>query len=375
MIELSPDECERCQDLTKKLLAITLQDCEELGLDTTCDGAHAKLDKRRWKKLQSQRDVTVYADRNADSAWLPVMRQNDWESPIAVIGVGRMECSLEDVLFSLLTPNSASQRLRSFLMNRRPDKNCQLVPIVSPTQEAPLQSLAISRFVNVQNWPFTIFQSPKEMVVVFATGEITALNGKRCGYEMVQSVTLQSQSQRAQMPQSRALQARIFWEQPDGSIGVYNKFVVDAKYRLSDSVKQLMLCRVVMGFWKYVPRSLETKKLWWCVKNKKELINNLRTYSISKDEESKSCEKKVQISDDKPHARNRCEFCETGLCGGSKCRVSCQFTMYLSSDTGFLEQTLMLCLRCAAFVRSQNSGAIARATLEDLEQSSFGSAP
>lgn len=376
MMEVSLDECERCQDLTKQLLADTLHDCEELNLDTTCDGGHAKLDKKRWKRLQSQRDVTVYADRNTDSAWLPVMQRDDWENPIAVTGVGRMEYSLDDVLLSLLTPNSASQRLRCFLMDRQPDKNCQLIPIVVPSQETPLQSLAITRFVNVQNWPFAIIQGPKEMVVVFGTGKITAMNGKRCGYEVMQSITLRDQTQQAPMSRSRALQARVFWEQPDGSVGVYVKLVVDAKYRFSDSFKQLMLCRLVVDFWKYVPRSLETKKLWWCVKNKKELVPNLRMYVAPKDvEKSNSCKMKELRSQSKPTARSRCEFCATELCGKSKCRVSCQLTMYLSSDTGFLEQTLRLCLRCTAFVRSRNSHTIARAVLNDLKQSSFGSAP
>ncbi|ETI40820.1 hypothetical protein L915_13521 [Phytophthora nicotianae] len=371
-MELSPEDCKRCQDLTKQLLSTTLQDCEELGLTTTCDGAHANLDKKRWKKLQSQQDVTIYADRTANSAWLPVMSRNDWEYPVAVTAVGRMECSLDDVLFALMTPNTASQRLRSFLMDRRPEKNCQLTPIVTPTEESPFQFLAVSRFVNVHSWPFTMFKSPREMVLTLATGKITALDRKRCGYELAQSVPLRSQGTRAPMPQLRAVQARIFWEQPDGSIGVYSKLIVDAKYRLSDSVKQQMLCRAVLGFWKFVPRSLETKKLWWCVKNKKALMHKLRAYSHS--EETVECELKPLTPRSKQIVANQCEFCDTWLCGGSKCRVSCQLKMVLSSETGFLEQTLALCPRCAAFVRSRDSAAIARAALLEMEQSSFGSA-
>ncbi|KAG3200333.1 hypothetical protein PC128_g4662 [Phytophthora cactorum] len=374
-MELSPEDCKRCQDLSKQLLSKTLQDCEELGLETTCDGAHANLDKKRWKKLQSKQDVTIYADRNANSAWLPVMSRYDWECPVAVTAVGRMECSLDDALFALMTPNTASHRLRSFLMDRHPEKNCQLAPIVTPTQEAPFQFLAVSRFVNTQSWPFTMFKSPREMVLTLATGKITALNGKRCGYEMAQSIPLRSQGTHAPMPQLRALQARIFWEQPDGSIGVYTKLIVDAKYRLSDSVKQLMLCRAVLSFWKFVPRSLETKKLWWCVKNKKALIHKLRTYSQSGgSEESANCELKSPKFRSKETVSNPCEFCDAWLCGGSKCRISCQLKMVLSSETGFLEQTLTLCPHCAAFVRSRNSAAIARATLLEMEQSSFGSA-
>ncbi|KAG7388126.1 hypothetical protein PHYPSEUDO_013086 [Phytophthora pseudosyringae] len=368
-MELAPEDCERCRDLTKRLLDKTLQDCQALGLEATCD--HANLDKKRWKKLQSHTDVTIYADRSANSAWLPVMRRDEWECPVAVTALGRMECSLDDLLLALMTPNTASQRLRSFLMDRRPEKNCQLAPIVTPTQESPFHFLAASRFVNTQNWPFTMFKSPREMVLTFGTGEITSPNGKRCGYEVVQSISLRNHSRHASMPRSQALQARLFWGQPDGSIAVYNKLVVDAKSRLSDSVKQLTLCRAVLGFWKLVPRSLETKKLWWCVKNKTTLMHNLvRSHSQSEAaEESAGCAVK------RPHTvANQCEFCETRLCGGSKCRTSCQLKMVLSSDNGFLEQTLTLCLRCAAFVRSRNAADIARAQLLEMHQSSFGSA-
>ncbi|KAG1706875.1 hypothetical protein DVH05_027724 [Phytophthora capsici] len=356
-MDFSPQDCKRCQDLTQQLLEKTLDDCEELEFD----GEHATLDKKRWKRLQTQENVTIYADRTANSAWLPVMNRDEWEYPVAVTALGRMECSLDDLLFALMTPTTASQRLRSFLMDRRPEKNCQLVPIVTPTQESPFQFQALSRFVCTQNWPFTMFKGPREMVLAIGTGKFTTPSGKLYGYEMVQSVSLRSHSQ---MPRSRVLQARVFWGQPDGSISVYNKLIVDAKSRLSDSVKQLMLCRAVVGFWKFVPRSLETKKLWWCLKNKKTLILNLQ-------EESTGCA--VQSQPHKQSVSNRCEFCDTFLCGGSKCRTSCQLKLVLSGETGFLEQRLTLCPRCALFVRSRDSAEIARAALVDTEQSSFGS--
>ncbi|KAL3672691.1 hypothetical protein V7S43_001985 [Phytophthora oleae] len=365
-MDLSPEDCKRCQDLTKQLLEKTLHDCEELELNTTFDGAHANLDKKRWKKLQTQENVTIYADRTANSAWLPVMNRDEWEYPVAVTAVGRMECSLDDLLFALMTPTTASQRLRSFLMDRRPEKNCQLVSIVTPTQDSPFQFLAVSRFVCTQNWPFTMFKGPREMLLAIGTGKVTTASGKQYGYEMTQSVSVCSHSQHPPMPRSRALQARIFWGKSDGSIAVYNKLIVDAKNRLSDSVKQLMLCRAVLGFWKFVPRSLETKKLWWCLKNKKTLILSHQM------EESTGCTVKSQ----KPHKQsvsNQCEFCQTFLCGGSKCRTSCQLKLVLSSETGFLEQRLTLCPRCATFVRSRDSTEIARAALVEMEQSSFGS--
>lgn len=221
-----------------------------------------------------------------------------------------------------------------------------------------------------------MFKSPREMVLALATGNVTTANGKRCAYELAQSVELRCKgSQHSPMQRSRAVQARIFWEQSDGSIAVYNKLIIDSKNRLSDSMKQVMLYREVLSFWKFVPHSVETKKLWWCVKNKKTLIRELRTQSQPQDtEESTSCEVKSLKSQSKQAVANRCEFCETWLCGGSKCRISCQLKKVLSSETGILEQTLTLCPRCATFMRSQNAADIARAELVEMEQTSYGSA-
>ncbi|OWZ05225.1 hypothetical protein PHMEG_00022726 [Phytophthora megakarya] len=380
-MELSPDDCERCQSLNKQLLEKALNDCDELGLDSTCDGAHANLDKKRWKKVHSHSDFTVYSDRNAHSAWLPVMRRDDWEYPVAVTAVGRMDCSVDDLLFALVIPNTSTQKLRSFLMDRRPEKNCQLIPIVTPTQESPFQYLAVTRFVTTQNWPFAMFKGPREMILILATGEFNTTEGKRVGYEMAQSVPLGHQGKRDPLPRSHALQARIFWEQPDGSVAVYNKLIIDSKNRLSDSMKQSMLSRTVLGFWKFVPRFLETKKLWWCVKNKNTLIHEFQKHYQSEDTtESSGCEVKSMKSQNKQTVQNKqivskqCEFCETRLGGGSKCRVSSQLKMILSSETGFLEQTLTLCPHCAVFVRNRKSADIARAELVEMEQTSFGSA-
>ena len=84
-IKLTPQDHEDCRDLTMQLLDRALYDCDELGLGTTTHVAsHVDMNSRRWKKLQSYADVTLYADQTANSAWLPVMNREDWEHPVAV---------------------------------------------------------------------------------------------------------------------------------------------------------------------------------------------------------------------------------------------------------------------------------------------------
>ncbi|KAG6595926.1 uncharacterized protein IUM83_14645 [Phytophthora cinnamomi] len=374
-MELSEGDRQRCQDLTSKLLQKTLSDCEELGLAHGSD--HARLDRKRWKKLQSHPDVTMYADRNANSAWLPMMRRADWEHPIAVTAVGQMKYSLDDVLLALVTPNAATQRLRSFMMDRRPERNCQFIAIEKPSKDDPFHYVAVSRFVNTHNWPFTMFVGPQEMVLAVATGKVVSESGRCYGYEMVQSVSLRSKDpQRASMLRAQILQARLFWEQPDGSVGVYNKLILDSKNRLADSVKQGTLCRAVVAFWKFVPRCVEMKKLRWCVRNKKTLIRELQPQPQDADESSNcvGCAVMPIKCRSKQTAENQCEFCERWLCGSSSCRSSCQLKLIIRSESGMYEQTLMLCPRCIAFVGNRNAADIAFGDLLEAQQPPYGSA-
>ncbi|CAI5741594.1 unnamed protein product [Peronospora destructor] len=169
--KLSQEDCEHYQDLTKQLLGIVLHDCEELGLEKIRDANLACPDKKRWKKLQSSPDATIYADRNANSAWLPMMRRQDWKHPVALTVVGQRDCTLDDVLFAVMTPDAVTRRLRTLLMDQRPRKSDQVVPIEVPTQEASFQFLGVTRFLSPHIWPFPSFKSPREMVLAFATGE------------------------------------------------------------------------------------------------------------------------------------------------------------------------------------------------------------
>ncbi|KAG3112987.1 hypothetical protein PI124_g7292 [Phytophthora idaei] len=375
MLGLSAEDREHCQDVTTQLLDRTLFECEELDLDTTNSNCHARLDNKRWKKLQSHPSVTLYADRRPNAAWLPVMHREDWEHPISVMAVGEMNCSVDDVLLALMTPDVATQRMRSVLRGRRPEVNCRHEPIVKPTQAAPFQNLAVSRSVNSQHWPFTMFVGPREMVLACATGEITSANGNRYGYEMLQSVALpHTYAQSTSLLRSQTIQARVFWEKPDGSVIMYTKFVVDAKTRLPDSVKHGTVCRAVMDFWKFIPRAIDLKKLRWCMKNRKALVHELQRSS-----QLYGCagcgvitQKSQMANSGGPENRTpgkQCELCSMWLCGASYCRSACQLKMVCSSETKMYEQTLMVCPRCISFVRSQSAVNVARSELSELQSS------
>ncbi|KAG7388127.1 hypothetical protein PHYPSEUDO_013087 [Phytophthora pseudosyringae] len=371
-MELSVQDQESCRDLTMQLLDRTLYDCEELGLGTTHAGSHADLSPTRWKTLQSHLDVTLYADRTPNSAWLPGMTRGDWEQPVAVVTVGQLKCSLDDVLLALLTPTVATIRLRGVLMGRQPDKDLQLVPIVKSTEASPFQFLGVLQFVNTQHWPLTMFVDPREMVLTLATGEVVTANGRRFGYEILLSVPVGHNKDSTKRPLARTqmLETRVFWEQPDGSVGIYSKLIVDIRNRLPESIKQGMLCRGVIRFWKFIPRCIETKKLRWCFKYKKALLRDLQSQPqvMGGPASCGGCGAMTSKSASaKPSKRdeNRCRLCDAWLCWKSSCRASCQVTAMVREGSTFCEKEVALCPRCIIFAENQSAATIARSELVD----------
>ncbi|GMF28007.1 unnamed protein product [Phytophthora fragariaefolia] len=375
MLELTPEEQEYCQDITTQLLDRTLYECEELCLDTAPNANLAQLDSRRWKKLQSHPDVTLYADRSSNGAWSPVMHREDWAHPVALVAIGEFKYTLDDVLLALVTPDIATQRLRSVLLGRRPENNCRHQTLVRPSQAKPFQVLAVSRYVNTQHWPHTLLAGPREMVVAFGTGEVVSSSGKRIGYEVMQTVSLDQTFPRSPaLPRTQMIRARVFWEQADGTVGMYGKTFADGISPIPDSVTQGMYCKAAMCIWKFVPLTLEVKKLRWCLKNRKAITPVLQCVSPAIGCAAcgvvKQKSQSVNAGGGKKKSKNHCEFCEAWLCGTSYCRTNCQVKMVSCSETKVYEQTLMVCPRCMAFVRNIPAMDIARFEVSEAEKNS-----
>ena len=111
---------------------------------------------------------------------------------------------------------------------------------------------------------------------MLATGDVFTANGRRFGYEIILSAPI---CRRTDMTRSQVVEAHVFWEQPDGTVGMYSKFIADIKHPLPESMKLGVLCRAFMRFWKFIPRCIETKKLQWCLKYKSVLFRELQSQS------------------------------------------------------------------------------------------------
>ncbi|CAI5708544.1 unnamed protein product [Peronospora effusa] len=357
VLKLTPQDKEDCRDLTMQLLDRALYDCDELGLGTTHVASHADMSSRRWKKLQSHTNVTLYADQTANSAWHPVMNREDWEHPVAVVAICQLKCSVDDMLLALMAPSLTTVHLRCLLLDR-PSQHAELVPIVKPTETSPFQFLGVLRVVYTQNWPMTMFISPREMVLMIATGDVVTANGRRFGYEILLSVPI---CRGSGMTRTQVLETRVFWDHPDGTVGMYIKHTIDIKAHFPESVKIGIICHEFMRFWKFIPRSITTKKLRWCLKYKRILSCGLQSqFQVMGG--SVSCggcgTYAPKLVNGKPRKNDgyRCTLCDVWLCWKSSCRTSCQVTAALGEGSSVGEKELALCPRCILF--AQNASAV-----------------
>ncbi|KAJ8533485.1 hypothetical protein ON010_g13768 [Phytophthora cinnamomi] len=280
-VELSTQDQELCQDRTLQVLDRALHDYEAsalwaLGTNNNHDG----LDQRGWKKLRSQTDVSLYADHStSDPAWMSAMRGDEWKHPIAVVAVGHMSCSLDDLLFGMTASNPAETKLRAVLLDTEvASEDVDVAAFATPTQEEPFRFMGVMRYVTT----VSKFRRPREFVLACARGDVTAASGERLGYEINQSVALEQWPARESLCRGQLIQARVLRELPDGSVGVYYKLIVDAKTIMPDSVVHTAIWKAVQRFWELAPRCVETKKLSCCVDFKRALhLSNLQAVSRS----------------------------------------------------------------------------------------------
>lgn len=151
---------------------------------------------------------------------------------------------------------------------------------------------------------------------------------------------------------------------------MYSKLIVDIRNRLPESVKQGMLCRGVMRFWKFIPRCIETKKLRWCLKFKKVLIRELQSQPqvMGGPASCGGCgTNTLKFADGKPKKLDeyRCWLSDVWLCWKSSRRLSCQVTAMVSEGSSICERELALCPRCIIFAQSQSAANITRSELFD----------
>ncbi|KAJ8574926.1 hypothetical protein ON010_g4288 [Phytophthora cinnamomi] len=268
MMELTPADREYCRDITLKVLDRTLHDYADTASWASGSSSSSRSDVEHdgWKQLRSQDNVSMYAESAADLSWVPSIRGGEWHRPVAVVAIGRMCCSLQDVLYGLVVSDPAEFKLRAVLMGQKMEDDVQVEAITVPSEGEPFQFMGVTRSIVHHG----CLQRPQEYVLVTATGEVFTSCGEHLGYEITQSVAMSRWPEKNSVVRKQILQARVLRELPDGSVGVYQKIVVDSRNFMPDAVVQASLWRTILDFWGMAPRCAEAKKLCYCVEHSRD---------------------------------------------------------------------------------------------------------
>eukprot|EP00644_Phytophthora_capsici_P001477 jgi/Phyca11/562918/estExt2_Genewise1.C_PHYCAscaffold_100525 len=228
MSGLSPSDREYCRDLTLKVLDRTLHDyADTASWASGSSSSRSDVEHVGWKQLRSQSDVAMYAERTTDLTWVKSMRDRD-------------------VLYGLVASDPAEFKLRSVLMDNKVEDDVEVEAISAPTEEEPFQFMGVTRYI-VNNG---CLQRPQEYVLVDASGEVFTSCGEHLGYHICQSVSTSRWPVNSTASRKHVIQARVFRELPDGSVGVYYKIIVDSRSLMPDFVVQNSLWQTVVDFWK-----------------------------------------------------------------------------------------------------------------------------
>ncbi|KAE9022353.1 hypothetical protein PF005_g5570 [Phytophthora fragariae] len=273
VMELTPADIEYCRDITLNVLDRTFHDyADTASWASGSSSSRSEVEHDGWKRLRSQDNVSMYAERASDLSWVSSMRGGGWRHPVAVVAVGRICCSLQDVLYGLVVSDPAEFKLRAALMGQKGEDDVQIAAITVPSEGEPFQFMGVTRYIVNHG----CLSRPQEYVLVTATGEVFTSCGEHLGYEITQSVSMSRWPVKSSAERKQVLQARVLRELPDGSVGVYHKIVVDSRNFIPDTVVQTSLWHAIRNFWKMTPRCAEAKKLCYCVEHSRDFNRSAR---------------------------------------------------------------------------------------------------
>ncbi|KAG3103928.1 hypothetical protein PC122_g1594 [Phytophthora cactorum] len=146
MVELSPVDREYCRDVTLQVLDRTLHDyADTASWASGSSSSDSDVEHEGWKKLRSQGNVSMFAEKTTDLRWMTSMRGGGWQHPVTVMAVGRMCCSLQEVLYGLVASDPAEFKLRSVLMDSKAEDDVEVEAITAPSEGEPFEFMGVTR--------------------------------------------------------------------------------------------------------------------------------------------------------------------------------------------------------------------------------------
>ncbi|KAL3673178.1 hypothetical protein V7S43_002470 [Phytophthora oleae] len=367
-LNLTLDQQQQCQDLTFQLLDRTLRSYDER--DASRDPVsgsprhHAHLDSTRWKQLKTQSHASLYSERTRNTQRDLHLPGDNWDNPCVLLAVGIIDSSLDEVMFGLETPDFLAMQVRSETLGNQPLDGAVLAQLAGPTEDDPFQFMGVTWMVGEQSWPLNMVVRPRDFIILTATGVVSRPNGERIGYEVVQSIDLpQCPELPKPMMRSKLMYGAIYRQFDNGTVDVYIQIYVEAQGRIMDKLVIAAMWESTLGFWN-APQLSQTKKLKWCINNKKQQ-EQASVLARNGEVEAKHCEncltKRSMISRRRSfhlNDGNTCAICATPLC--SSCRVKKTLRVPGEHRAKLQGMDVVVCQACVHFAEKQCTVSIAQ---------------
>ncbi|KAG7385691.1 hypothetical protein PHYPSEUDO_001145 [Phytophthora pseudosyringae] len=295
----------------------------------------------------------------------------------ALLGVGNIVGSLDDVMYGVAAPDCASMALKNAYSHDDVLDGDVLSAIEGPSQRSPFRFLGIKWLVKSTTGGTVKHKlvSPRDLVYLEATGVITRGDGVRIGYQIMHSVKLRGCPELYDshgVVRARCESVHLFVELNDKTVDVFLNSNVTPNGKISESAA-LQSCANSLLYCGKTVQCSQDKKLAW------------RLECYGNNQRARGHEKKVKPTQcsicSKSFGRFRrqsveCKLCSTAMC--SKCCVERTLKNVDASGnkrhvSKFVSTSVVeLCTSCIATNMHTSALTIAR---EEVVSGRFGPIP
>ncbi|KAH7479694.1 uncharacterized protein KRP23_6482 [Phytophthora ramorum] len=291
----------------------------------------------------------------------------------ALLGVGNIIGSLDDVMYGVAAPDCASMALKNASSHEDVLDGDVLSAIEGPSQRSPFRFLGIKWLVKSTTAGTVKHKlvSPRDLVYLEATGVITRGDGVRIGYQIMHSVKLRSCPELYDshgVVRARCESVHLFVELNSKTVDVFLKSNVAPNGKISESAA-LQSCANSLLYCGKAVQCSQDKKLMW------RLDCNGNSQPVRRQEKVKATQCSVCSKTFGRFLRHsiECKLCSAAMC--SKCCVERSLKSVDASGSKrhiskFVSTTVLeLCTTCIATNIQTSALMIAR---EEVMSGRFG---
>ncbi|KAF1323234.1 hypothetical protein FI667_g10719, partial [Globisporangium splendens] len=398
-LKLSPEDEQKCRRIARHALRKALAEYDQFG-----PPQQRKFDKSRWKVIMTHETSTVYLDRETgfqkpkssnatddsqerktnprdpSSGSLPSWSlhsqsshseasQDDhdddesefqegiggsWKMPELVVS-GTMPGTLDDVMYGMLTPDSAEFMLRTAYVDDHIQDGAVLYQIEMPTPDAPFQFLGVKWCIKDIPLQYKKLVWPRDFVFVEAMGILYRPDGSRLGYLIRHSVNLTGCGDLNHHGILRAVStsASIYTPLPDNMVDIFVRGRANTHGKMKQGLSISLAAYAYLSSSKAV-LAAKSKKLMGLVRR------NDKNWTPAADLTSSRhacalCSKKFGTLT----SVGTCRVCRQQMC--SKCRLTRSLSFANEANDYDIEQmTAVFCINCVAQANQASAFDIAR---------------